>query len=106
MGVGGAWAARSEVDRLLDAIVADLPEDDVTGRLVRRRHVIDRLMLEFSRDAARLAAQFATEDAGTDSTHRPRASGSATTVKRRAASPTAASTLASNSLDSHGAPMR
>jgi len=64
MGVGGASAARREVDQLLDTIVADLPEDDVTGRLVRRRYVIDCLMLEFSMDAARLAAQFATEDAG------------------------------------------
>jgi hypothetical protein len=52
------------IDQLLERVVEDLPYDDVTGRLQRRQYVIDRLKLEFSKDAARLAAQFANEDAG------------------------------------------
>jgi hypothetical protein len=52
-----------DIDQFLELIVSDLPHDDVTGRLVRRRYVIDRLNLDFSKDAARLAAQFTTEDA-------------------------------------------
>jgi len=77
MGVGGVSAEyrvaaipqpahlpeASDVDRFFDGIVADLPHDDLTARLMRRRYVIDRLNLDFSKDAARLAAQFATEDA-------------------------------------------
>ncbi len=51
------------VDRLLDRIVADLPHDDLAGRLKRRQYVIDRVKLEFSRDAARLATEFATDEA-------------------------------------------
>jgi hypothetical protein len=43
-------------------IVSDLPYDDVTGRLQRRQYVIDRLKLDFSKDAARLAAEFGTEE--------------------------------------------
>ena len=54
----------NDIDQFLELIVADLPYDDVTGRLQRRQHVIDRLKLEFSKDAARLAAKFADEDAG------------------------------------------
>jgi Domain of unknown function (DUF222)/HNH endonuclease len=52
-----------DVDRFLESIVADLPSDDVMGRLERRQYLIDRLKLDFSEDAARLAAQFSTEDA-------------------------------------------
>ncbi|HEX9096209.1 MAG TPA: DUF222 domain-containing protein [Candidatus Dormibacteraeota bacterium] len=52
------------VDEFREAVVGDLPEDDLTGRLARRQYVIDRLKLDFSRDAARLAAQFDTENAG------------------------------------------
>jgi hypothetical protein len=52
------------IDEFREAVVGDLPEDDLTGRLARRQYVIDRLKLDFSRDAARLAAQFATENAG------------------------------------------
>ena len=52
------------IDEVLERVVEDLPYDDVTGRLQRRQYVIDRLKLEFSKDAARLAATFANEDAG------------------------------------------
>jgi len=52
------------IDQFFEDVVEDLPYDDVTGRLQRRQHVIDRLKLEFSKDAARLAAQFETENAG------------------------------------------
>ncbi len=51
------------IDQFLERVVEDLPYDDVTGRLQRRQYVIDRLKLEFSKDAARLAAEFATDDA-------------------------------------------
>jgi hypothetical protein len=51
MGVGGASA---EVDRLLEEIVSDLRQDDVTGRLKRFQYVIDRLSFVLSRDEARL----------------------------------------------------
>jgi hypothetical protein len=53
-----------EVEQFLKRMVADLPYDDVAGRLKRRSYVIDRLKLEFSKDAARLATEFATDDAG------------------------------------------
>jgi hypothetical protein len=53
-----------DIDRYLDLIVADLPDDDITSRLKGLRYAIDRLNLAFSRDAARLAAAFANEDAG------------------------------------------
>jgi hypothetical protein len=52
------------IDEVLERIVEDLPDDDITGRLQRRQYVIDRLKLEFSKDAARLAATFENEDAG------------------------------------------
>jgi hypothetical protein len=52
------------IDQLLEQVVEDLASDDLTGRLQRRQYVIDRLKLEFSKDAARLAAQFETENAG------------------------------------------
>ena len=51
------------IDQLLERVVEDLSHDDVTGRLQRRQRVIDRLKLDFSKDAARLAAEFATDDA-------------------------------------------
>ena len=53
-----------DIDRFVEHVVEDLPDDDLTGRLERRQYVIDRLKLDFSRDAARLADQFATENAG------------------------------------------
>lgn len=40
-----------EVDRFLKRIVSDLPHDEITGRLKRRQHVIDRLKLDFPKDA-------------------------------------------------------
>ena len=51
MGVGGVSA---RVDRFLEQIVADLPDDDVTGRLKRLQYIIDRLTLDISKDAERL----------------------------------------------------
>ena len=53
-----------DVEKFIRQLVADLPYDDVAGRLKRRAYVIDRLRLEFSKDAARLATEFATDDAG------------------------------------------
>ena len=50
------------IDQLLEDVVADLPYDDVTARLERRQYVIDRLKLDFSKDAARLAAQFGNDE--------------------------------------------
>jgi len=52
------------VDEFREAVVADLPGDDLTGRLERRQYVIDRLRLDFSKDAARLAAQFEIDNTG------------------------------------------
>ena len=42
----------AKVDRFLEQIVADLPDDDVTGRLKRLQYIIDRLTLDMSKDAA------------------------------------------------------
>jgi hypothetical protein len=53
---------RRDIDEFRELIVSDLPYDDVTGRLQRRQYVIDRLKLDFSKDAARLAAEFGTEE--------------------------------------------
>jgi Domain of unknown function (DUF222)/HNH endonuclease len=53
---------RHDIEDFRELIVSDLP-DDLTGRLQRRQYVIDCLKLDFSKDAARLAQQFATEDA-------------------------------------------
>jgi hypothetical protein len=78
MGVGGnsspvAAPARGHVaelpvfpgiDRFLEHVVEELPEDDVTSALKRLQYGIDRLKLVFSTYAARLAAQFANEDVG------------------------------------------
>jgi len=50
MGVGGLSA---KVDRLIEKILSDLPDDDLTGRLKRLQYVIDRLSVD-SKDAARL----------------------------------------------------
>jgi hypothetical protein len=44
MGVGGVSA---EVDRFLEKIVSDLPDEDVTGRLKRLQYAIDRLTARF-----------------------------------------------------------
>ncbi|TMB70108.1 MAG: hypothetical protein E6J51_04130, partial [Chloroflexi bacterium] len=61
------------IDEFREAVVGDLPEDDLTGRLERRQYVIDRLKLDFSKDAARLAAQFATDGAVGDRLDAPTA---------------------------------
>jgi Domain of unknown function (DUF222) len=53
-----------DVERFMKRIVSDLPHDDLAGSLKWRQYVIDRLKLEFSKDAARLATEFATDDAG------------------------------------------
>ncbi len=53
-----------EIDRFVEHVVGDLPYDDLTGQLERLQYVMDRLKLEFSKKAARLAAQFANEDIG------------------------------------------
>jgi hypothetical protein len=60
----GSLPFRREVERFVQRTVEDLPHDDLPRRLERRQYVIDRLKLEFSKDAAGLAAQFATENAG------------------------------------------
>ena len=51
MGLGGISA---KVDRLIEQILSDLPDDDVTGRLKRLQYLIDCLTLDNSKDAARL----------------------------------------------------
>ncbi len=56
-------ALSEDIDQFRELIVSDLPDDDVTGRLQRRQYVIDRLKLDFAKDAARLAAQFGTDEA-------------------------------------------
>jgi Domain of unknown function (DUF222)/HNH endonuclease len=53
-----------DIDRFVEHVVEDLPDNDLTGRLERRQYAIDRLKLEFCKDAARLAAQFATDGVG------------------------------------------
>jgi hypothetical protein len=49
---------RGDVDEFLDLVVGDLPSGDVTGRLKRLSYVRDRLSLAFSKEAARLSAEF------------------------------------------------
>jgi hypothetical protein len=49
---------RGDVDEFLDLVVGDLPSDDITGRLKRLSYVRDRLSLAFSKEAARLSAEF------------------------------------------------
>ena len=53
-----------DIDRFVEQVVEELPEDDVTGTLQRLQYGIDRLKLVFSTYAARLATQFANEDVG------------------------------------------
>jgi hypothetical protein len=77
-----AAAARSElaeppvshvINQVLERVVEDLPYDDITGRLKRRGYVIDRLKLAFSKDAARLATEFDTDEAAGDRLDAPTA---------------------------------
>jgi hypothetical protein len=49
---------RRDVDEFLELVVCDLPSGDITGRLKRLSYVRDRLDLAFSKDAARLSAEF------------------------------------------------
>ncbi len=51
-----------DVDEFLDLVVCDLPSGDITGRLKRLGYVRDRLNLAFSKDAARLSAEFREEE--------------------------------------------
>jgi hypothetical protein len=53
-----------DIDRFVEQVVEELPEDDVTGTLQRLQYGIDRLKLVVSTYATRLATQFANEDAG------------------------------------------
>ena len=53
---------RRDVDEFLDLIVCDLPQGDISGRLKRLSYVRDRLSLAFSKEAARLSAQFREEE--------------------------------------------
>ncbi|MDQ6713435.1 MAG: HNH endonuclease [Candidatus Dormibacteraeota bacterium] len=47
-----------DVDEFLELVVCDLPSGDITGRLKRLSYVRDRLSLAFSKEAARLSAEF------------------------------------------------
>jgi Domain of unknown function (DUF222) len=70
MGVGGVSPSRDsvdapvrrDVDEFLDVIVCDLPQGDFSGRLKRLGYVRDRLNLAFSKEAARLSAEFREEE--------------------------------------------
>jgi len=53
-----------DMERVRELIVSDLPDGDLTGRLKRWQYAMDCIKLEYSKDAAKLAAQFADEDAG------------------------------------------
>lgn len=53
---------RRDVDEFLDLIVCDLPQGDISGRLKRLGYVRDRLNLAFSKEAARLSAEFREEE--------------------------------------------
>ncbi len=53
---------RRDVDEFLELVVGDLPSGDITGRLKRLSYVRDRLSLAFSKDAARLSAEFREEE--------------------------------------------
>jgi hypothetical protein len=53
---------RRDVDEFLELIVCDLPYGDIAGRLERLGYVRDRLNLAFSKDAARLSAEFREEE--------------------------------------------
>ena len=54
---------RDDVDEFLDLVVCGLPAGDITGRLLRLSYVRDRLSLAFSREAARLSAEFREDEA-------------------------------------------
>src|SRR5436189_183385 len=49
---------RRDTDEYLDLLVGDLPSSDITSRLKRLGYVRDRLSLAFSKEAARLSAEF------------------------------------------------
>src|SRR5438132_9760098 len=49
---------RRDADEYLELVVGDLPSSDITGRLRRLGYVRDRLSLAFSKEAARLSAEF------------------------------------------------
>jgi len=53
---------RRDTDEYLDLLVGDLPSSDITGRLKRLGYVRDRLSLAFSKEAARLSAQFSDNE--------------------------------------------
>ena len=52
------------IDQFLEHVVENLPYDDFTGRLQRWQYVSDRLELELSKKAERLAEQFANHEIG------------------------------------------
>ena len=51
------------VDEFLELIVDALPKGDITGRLKRLGYARDRLSLAFSKEAARLSAEFRDDEA-------------------------------------------
>ena len=53
---------RRDVDEFLELTACDLPHGDITGRLKRLGYVRDRLNLAFSKEAARLSAEFREEE--------------------------------------------
>src|SRR2546428_7920050 len=54
---------RCNVDEFLELIVDALPKGDITGRLKRLGYARDRLSLAFSKEAARLSAEFRDDEA-------------------------------------------
>src|SRR5437870_4619654 len=54
---------RRDADEYLDRVLDDLPSSDVTGRLRRLGYLRDRLSLAFSKEAARLSAEFRDDEA-------------------------------------------
>src|SRR6266704_774743 len=53
---------RRDADEYLELVVGDLPSSDITGRLRRLGYVRDRLSLAFSKEAARLSAEFREDE--------------------------------------------
>ncbi len=53
-----------DMERVLELIVSDLPSGDLTGRLKRWQYASDRLELELSKEAERLAEKFAIHEVG------------------------------------------
>src|SRR6266516_1015119 len=53
---------RRDADEYLELVVGDLPFSDITGRLRRLGYVRDRLSLAFSKEAARLSAEFRVDE--------------------------------------------